>query len=125
MRKAITNHKKEVKLNFEELESMVSDWFKANIPEDAKIIKDVWNATIKVATAFYAGSVGSNPGWCDNMTHRLKTLRFVQYYKKDDDESSIISEWIWEENGKICSGYYNPNKRCTLIGRHTCSVEIL
>ena len=99
MRKAITNHKKEVKLNFEELESMVSDWFKANIPEDAKIIKDVWNATIKVATAFYAGSVGSNPGWCDNMTHRLKTLRFVQYYKKDDDESSIISEWIWEENG--------------------------
>lgn len=125
MRKPLQITKKEVKLNFEELESMVSDWFKANIPEDAKIIKDVWNATIKVATAFYAGSVGSNPGWCDNMTHRLKTLRFVQYKKDNDDSSSIISEWIWEENGKICSGYYNPNKRCTLIGRHTCSVEIL
>ena len=104
------------------VESMVSEWFKANIPEDATIVKDIYGATIKVETSFYAGTVGCNPGWCDRMSHKIKTIRFVQYKK---DNNPIISEWIWEEKGKLCKGYYNPNKKHIFIGRHTCSVEIV
>ena len=100
------------------IESIVSDWYNNYIPKDAEIVIDRQDATIKVATAFYAGP---DIGWRDDMHHKIKTLRFVQY-KMDN---LTISEWIWKEGEKICQGYYNPNKRVIFVGRHTRSIEIL
>ncbi len=104
-------------------EPVIDAWFRGVKLNAERIIKDVLDANIRIKTALYEGP-GPNFGWSHKKSQTVRVIRFVKYEPRNKKFPNPISEWVWEENGEIQSGRFNPN-RPKMIGWRTTNVSLL